>query len=133
MEFAGVNYIAVIVAAIASMAVGALWYTMLGKVWMAAAGLKPDDLERKPSLHLISLICALIMAWMLAGIIGHIGMASIKGGVITAAFCWFGFIATAMTVNHRFRGANWNLTFIDGGHWLAALVVQGAILGAFGV
>jgi len=38
-----------------------------------------------------------------------------------------------MCVNHRFQGRGWSLTAIDGGYWLAAMLIQGAIIGAMGV
>ena len=38
-----------------------------------------------------------------------------------------------MGVNHAFEGAKPMLTVIDGGHWLAVLLLMGAIIGAFGV
>jgi hypothetical protein len=38
-----------------------------------------------------------------------------------------------MMVNHGFGGARPMLTMIDAGHWLAVLVVEGAVIGAFGM
>ena len=64
---------------------------------------------------------------------GHLGDVSIRGGLISAFFVWVGFVITTMGVNHAFSGANPRLTAIDGGHWLAVLLVMGAIIGAFGV
>lgn len=37
MAFAGISYLAVLAAAIAAFAFGALWYGVLGKRWQAAA------------------------------------------------------------------------------------------------
>jgi len=37
-----------------------------------------------------------------------------------------------MAVNNGFAGRDWRLLVIDGGHWLAVLLLMGAILGAFG-
>jgi len=133
MEFSGINYFAVGAALIASMVVGAIWYGVFAKPWMAAVGMEGESPKQEPSLYVIAIIAQAVMAWMLAGIIGHLGMMSIKGGVIVAVFCWLGFIVTSITVNHRFQGANWNLTLINCGHWLAVLLVQGVIIGAFGV
>jgi hypothetical protein len=58
---------------------------------------------------------------------------SIRTGVVSGCFLWFGFVITTMTVNHAFQGARRSLTLIDGGHWLGVLLVQGAILGWLGV
>ena len=38
MTFAGINYLAVLIAAVAGWVAGALWYMALAKPWMAAVG-----------------------------------------------------------------------------------------------
>ncbi len=127
-----VNYLSVIVAAVVSMAIGAAWYGGLGKQWMAAAGLKPEDIEQRASLYIISAICQLIIAVVLFGVIFHVGTFSVYAGILTGFLLWLGFVVPTMTVNHRFQGHGWDLTVIDGGHWLVVLVVQGLILGWMG-
>jgi len=124
-----VNYIAILVAAVAGFAFGAVWYMALAKPWMATAGLTEQP---KPAPFLIAFAAQLVMAWMLAGALGHLGDVSVVAGLITAALIWVGFVATTMIVNHRFQGAKWSLTFIDGGHWLGVLLVMGVVLGLFG-
>lgn len=127
-----VNYIAILVAAVAGFAFGAVWYMALAKPWMAAAGLAERP-KPKPAPFLIAFAAQLVMAWMLAGALGHLGDVSVVAGLITAALIWVGFVATTMIVNHRFQGAKWSLTLIDAGHWLGVLLVMGVVLGLFGV
>ena len=81
----------------------------------------------------ISIVALFIMAWILAGLMGHLGDVTVRGGLISGAFVWLGFVITTMGVNHAFGGAKPMLTLIDGGHWLAVLLVQGAVIGAFGL
>jgi hypothetical protein len=133
MPFAGINYQAVLVAAIAGFALGAAWYSVLGRLWMAAAKVDQTDLGNSRTIYPVAAVCQLIMALLLAGVMGHLGRVDVAGGLTTAFFLWLGFVATTMTVNHRFQGKGWALTAIDGGHWLAVLLAQGAIIGAFGV
>ena len=75
------------------------------------------------------------MAWVLAGVVGHLGtgQVTVANGLISGAFVWFGFIVTSMLVNHGFQGAKASLTLIDSGHWLGVLLVQGLVIGLFGV
>jgi len=133
MVFVGVNYLAIIVAAAVGMAVGAAWYTLLAKSWMAAIGKTADELKPSPGPFIIAGISQLVMAAMLAGVIGHLGDVTIFNGVVSGIFVWVGFVATTLAVNHAFQGANRMLTVIDGGHWLAVLIIQGLVIGAFGV
>ena len=66
---------------------------------------------------------------------GHLGaeQMTIKGGLITGAFVWFGFAATSTAVNCAWQRAKPMLTIIDGGHWLGVLLIEGAILGVMRV
>ena len=76
------------------------------------------------------------MAWMLAGVLVHLGPRiplTIRSGIITGAFCWFGFVITTMLVNNSFARREWRLLWIDGGHWLIVLVLMGAVIGAIGL
>ena len=138
MTFSGVNYVAVVIAALAGFGLGAVWYMVLGGVWLRALGKTKGDFKygsgaAKALPFIISIIALLIMATILAGIMGHIGSVTIRGGVITGALVWLGFVITTMGVDHAFSGAKPMLTLIDGAHWLAVLLIQGAVIGAFGV
>jgi hypothetical protein len=137
MAFAGINYLSVVVAALAGFGVGAIWYMVLGKAWLDALGKTEDDIKGSGTAQampfIIALVADLVMAIMLAGLMGHLGDVSIRGGLISGFFVWVGFVITTMGVNHAFSGASPKLTAIDGGHWLAVLLVMGAIIGAFGV
>ena len=137
MAFAGINYLSVVVAALAGFGVGAIWYIVLGKAWLDALGKTEDDIKGSGTAQampfIIALVADLVMAIMLAGLMGHLGDVSIRGGLISGFFVWVGFVITTMGVNHAFSGASPKLTAIDGGHWLAVLLVMGAIIGAFGV
>jgi Protein of unknown function (DUF1761) len=136
MAFAGMNWLAICVAAIASFLFGALWYGLLGKQWSAALGKSPEDFKGpSPLPFIISAISLFVMAWVLAGVIGHLGPGhvTLRSGLISAAFVWVGFVATVLATNNGFQGAKMSLTLIDAGHWLCVLLIQGAIIGLFGV
>jgi hypothetical protein len=141
MTFAGLNYLAIVGAAVLAWLAGAIWYMALGKVWMAALGKTPDDMQAiksRPGAFLpfvYALAAEVVMAWTLAGIVGHLGpgQVTIRNGIISALFCWFGLVMTTMLVNNSFASRDWRLLLIDGGHWLVVLVLIGAVIGAFGV
>ena len=137
MAFAGVNYLAIVIAAVASWLLGAAWYGALGERWMAALGATKAELmgpsgRPSPAPFAIAFLAELVMAWTLAGIIGHAGPVTVANGLICGALAWAGFVATTLLVNHSYSRAKRALTWIDGGHWLAVFLVQGAVLGAFG-
>ena len=132
-----INYVAILAAAVAAWLSGAVWYGILGKQWLAALGwteadmMGPDGKRRMPMGPMIlSFIAALITAFMLTGLMAHIGPFTVRSGIISAALIWTGFVITSIAVNNAFQRRKVMLTVIDGGHWLLALVVQGAVLGA---
>ena len=139
MTFAGINYLAVLVAAAAAWALGALWYMALAKPWMTAVGTTREKIaasktQSGASLPFVFAFAAcVLMAWVLAGIVGHLGQVTPRSGVISALFCWVGFVITTMIVNNSFAMRSRMLLLIDGGYWLVALALMGAIIGAMGV
>ena len=52
--------------------------------------------------------------------------------IALALFLWIGFVATILSVNHRFQLRPWRLTLIDGGYWLLVLCLQAMVIGFFG-
>ena len=129
-----INFVAVLAAAIISWLAGEGWYGSLGKTWMAALGWKQEDLPKAMPIGpmVTSFVAELIMAALLAGLIGHFGAISVKIGVIVAIACWVAFVATTTVVNNAFQRRSFTLTLIDGGHWLIVLVLQGIVIGLFG-
>lgn len=134
-----INWVGVASAWIAGWLVHGIWYMALSGPWMRALGWTAADLQpaggrrRMPMGAMIaSIIAELVMALMLAGIIGHIGTPSVTVGLVSGALIWVGFVATTITVNNAFQRRSIVLTVIDAGAWLAVLLVQGAVLGLFG-
>jgi hypothetical protein len=137
MTFAGMNYLAILIATVAAFAFGAAYYIGLSKQWLAAVGKTKEEVaaQRSPTPFIVTIVALAIMAWVLAGGIAHLGpgQVTLKNGVISALFMWMGFVATTMAVNNAFGQRKAALTVIDGIHWLGVLVIQGAIIGAMGV
>jgi Protein of unknown function (DUF1761) len=139
--FAGLTIWALPLAAFAAFMFGGLWYTLLNRQWLQAAGLTDEQVKasggQTPLLLVLTFVGNLLIAWMLAGIILHMQKAGIKAtalnGMISGAFIWFGFVFSILMVTHRYQLRPWSLTLIDGAHWLFVLLIQGAILGRFGL
>lgn len=145
MSFAGINYLAVVVAAVAAWLAGAAWYGALAKPWVAAQGTTMEEFQAgraamrgSPAAYapfIIAFVAELIMAWVLAGVIGHLGpgQVTLRNALVSALLLWLGFVATTLSVNYAFGARGLKLAAIDAGHWLIVLLVQGAIIGAIGV
>ena len=131
-----VNYLAVLVAAIAAYVVGFLWYgPVFGKKWIVLMGFTEKAMEKAKQKSMIgaylgTFLSMLVMAYVLAIFIGFMGYyptAGIQVGVVT----WLGFIATTMLGKVFWENKSWFLYILDAGHYLVTLVMMGAILGAW--
>lgn len=134
MSFAAINWLAVIVATIASWALGAAWYMLLSKQWLAAIGKTREQIDpRDFSPYIFSAIVQLVMAAFVAMLTPALfGATNVGNGLMTGALMWLGFTITSMIQNHRYEGAPWSLTLINGGYMLAVLLVHGLVIGLFG-
>jgi hypothetical protein len=141
MRFAGINFIGVLMAAALAWAGSTIWHMALRKLRTSALDTRPDQAREARSKAAAALpfvyafIADFVIAWVLAGVLGHLGpgQVTLRNGVICAAFCWFGFILTTMTVNYSFAGRASRFLLIDCGDWLIVLLIAGAVVGAAGV
>jgi len=136
-----VNWLSVIVAAVAAWLFGGVYYTSLSKYWLAAQGktLEACKAEQagksgvaKAAPFIIVFVGEIIMAWALYGILVHVGTFTIRAGLISGAAIWFGFVLTTITSNYAFHGKKPMLAVIDSAAWLGALLIIGAVVGGMG-
>lgn len=133
ISYLAVNWLAVILATVASFAFGAAWYMGLSRQWLAALGRTRQQLNVGNTPFIWSVVVELVMAYFLALLIAPLmGQISVTGGLIVAAHLWFGFVLTSMILNHRYEGMKWSLTVIDSLHLLGVLLIQGLVIGLFG-
>jgi hypothetical protein len=143
MTFAGINYLAILIAAVIGWLAGAIWYGLLGERWVAAQGRTMEEFKAQQAAmvgkfsgqipFILAFFANLVMAWVLAGMVGHMGSVTIRSAVISALFAWLGFVVTTMLVNNAFTGRRHMLTAIDAGHWLIVVVLMGIVIGWIGV
>jgi hypothetical protein len=139
--FVTVNHLSILLAGVAAWLFGAVYYTVLSKPWLAAQGKTMEqcqaEMAGKSKLQMygpfvLAFIASLFMAWALYGILLHLNRFTVRGGMISAALIWFGFVLTTVAVNNAFHGKRAKLTAIDSLHWLCGLLIIGAIVGWMG-
>lgn len=133
-----VNYVAVVVAAIVSIAIGFGWYSMpvFGKPWMKMAGLTKEALEKAKKemgpKYAVMIAGSLVMAYVLAALVEFLGSQSAIGGAKVGALAWVGFIATVGLNSFVFESKPFQLYLINVAYYLVSLVVMGSILAMMG-
>jgi hypothetical protein len=134
LDYSAVNWVAVIVAAIANIVISTVWYLpqVFGKQWAALSG-REVGMSPNPMLYVYAIIGSLISAYVLALVLYATGAASITDGIVVGLVTWFGFIATTLAIGGAFEGRSWTLFGINAGNSAVTYAVMGAILAAMGM
>ncbi|OHD75375.1 MAG: hypothetical protein A2V99_00960 [Spirochaetes bacterium RBG_16_67_19] len=115
MEFFGqVNWIAVVLGAVFSMLLGFLWYgPLFGKLWLRSIGKKEEELSGGGAgMYIFAFLGALVSAYVLAVLVGALGITVWWRGVLLGAVVSVGIGSTAALVNgifHRIPAVAWLL------------------------
>ncbi|MEK7608678.1 MAG: DUF1761 domain-containing protein [Patescibacteria group bacterium] len=133
-----INYWAVFVSAVLSMAVGAIWYgPLFGKKWMEIVGANAADIEARKKiqrgvwkLYLTQFLLTLFQVWVLAYYIEGWKEAS---GLTNALWIWAAFVmptvaGTAMWNNDSAK-ISWARFLIQAGYQLVIFIIFGFVLG----
>ena len=140
MHLLGVNVYAVLVAAIATMVAGFLWYSpmLFANPWMVLMGYDPNDKVKIAEMqksagpsYAMSMIASALSAIVLGKIIAVANAASAISGMEIAFAVWLGFVTTVQMTNAMFMRQRAKLYAINTGYQLVCYVAMGAILGAW--
>ncbi len=129
-----VNYIAIVVAAIAAFAAGMVWYSpmIMGKKYMKVMGKSEKDMKKEMKgmngAMVKGFIMNLLMAYILATLFGITGVYTLMDGLQGAFWIWLGFVATTLygAVIWEKKSMDWFI--ISAGHYLVAMLVMGIVL-----
>ena len=126
-----INYLAAGGAALATIIIGALWYSPLlfGNLWLEAHGYSSEHMRNVAGRNLVvSLICYGVMAIVFAVIVSYAGVSTALQGAILGVMLWFGFLATMGLTAHLVSDNPLSIYLIDAGYQLVYAVVMGVIL-----
>ncbi len=94
--FTQVNWVAIL---------GFLWYgPLFGKLWLRSIGKKAEELKSSPGIYIITFVAALVAAYVLAVLIGALGISVWWRGALLGAVVSVGIGAAAALVNGMFLG-----------------------------
>ena len=137
-----VNYLAVLLAAVASMMVGFLYYSpsALGKPWMKEMGLTSESLKKAQKemgkLYGFSFVLALISAYVLTHVmafsLNFYQYPPVTTGLTSGFYMWLGFAMPVQATDQIFGKKNWKLLAINTGYQLVSLLSMGLVIGLIG-
>lgn len=133
-----VNWLAVLLAGLSSMAVGATFYAkpVFGNTWMKLAKLSDKKLNNPGK----SMILALFMSLVMAFVIAHVAaisrpfyeVSALSAALTTAFWLWLGVSLTTVAIHDVFEHRPWKLTFLTVAYQFFAMLAMGLIIGLFG-
>ena len=136
MNIFDVNWIAVVVAALAGFVVGGIWYgPIMGRKWMGAVGLTEEQLKQgnMAAIYGGAFAFSLVASWTLAHTFATYALDLSFGVKILTAFgVALGFIVPAIGTNYLFSRKSPTLFFIDAAYWLLFYIAMGAVHAWFG-
>src|SRR5258706_16106313 len=137
MSMQGINFLAVLAAAVASMAIGFLWYSpaLFAKPWMKAMGWENMDaaqmaeMKKKAGpMYGASFVGFLITAFVMSKFAVAMHLAGSTHALKLGAAVWLGFVAPVQLTDVLFGGKKRELFPINTGYqlvcmWVMALIV----------
>lgn len=129
-----IDWLGIVVAAVAAMIIGALWYgPIFGASWLAHVGKTREELQGQGGIgYLVALLGAFFTALILTYVTQWAGAGGdFIEGMLTGAVMWVGFTLSTVVTGGVFEGKPWGLIMINSGNALLTFLITGGIVAAF--
>lgn len=128
-----VNFVAVLVAAVAVFIIGALWYgPALGKYWMKLMNFTPESMKSMSMTPMKAMIFGFIgtvlMTYVLAHFVAVWGAVDVNGACQLAFWIWLGFFVPVTAGAWLWEGKSFKLFVFNAAYYLVTLIVAALIL-----
>ncbi len=132
MDISTLNWLAIIVAALANFMVGGLWYSPLlfGKLWMKENNFTALRKGNMPKIFGLTFLFSFVMAFNLAMFLND-GNTTVSWGAIAGFLAGFGWVAMSIFVIGQFERKSTKYMLIHAGYVTISFVLMGLILGVW--
>jgi hypothetical protein len=130
------EYVNVLAAALGAYAFSAVWYTVMSKPWIAAAGIQKDANGKpqgngSPMPFVIAFVAMLLVAGMMRHLFQMSGIDSLGEGAVSGLGVGAFFITPWVAMNYAFSMRPGALTLLDGVNAVAGCTIMGMVLTLF--
>ncbi|MEM9551745.1 MAG: DUF1761 domain-containing protein [Pseudomonadota bacterium] len=130
------DFLSVLLAALASFAIGAVWYGVFAEPWMQDVGMKkgPDGKPeggQNPMMFAASYVMQLFVAGLMRHAFTTSGIETIWAGLISGLGIGLFFITPWIAMNNMYGMRPKRLTLIDGGYATVGCAAMGLVLTLF--
>ncbi len=133
-----INYLVVLVAAVANMVLGSLWYgPLFGKKWMALSGVNSQTMGKNGmgKTYALAFGGSFLMAWVLAHAFvfaaTYLNMWGPQSGLMAGFYNWLGFVVPVTLSSVLWEGKSWKLWCLNSSYYLVALMTMGLIIASW--
>ena len=136
---ASINYLAVLVAAILSYAVGAWWHSPagFGKYWQRMMGLTPESMGKMPLTaaqaialgFVITVLVSYVLAHFVALLIPAAAPAWLTLSLQLGFWVWLGFLAPMVANGWLWEGKSVKLFLFNAAYQLVSIEIMAVVLG----
>ncbi len=135
-----INYVAVLLAVVAAVIIGVLWYgPLFGKAWMNLMGFTAESMKAMKMSRTGAFIGIIVMSFLTAYVLAHglvfgnayLGMSGVGSSMMGAFWYWLGFAVPLTAGSYLWEGRSWKLWALNAAYYLVSFLVMGAILGSF--
>ena len=128
-----INYLAVLVATIASFVIGWLWHgPLFGKPWMKLMGFTKKSIKSmklSPGKAMtIGFISTIVMAYVLAYFVNLLSITTWSGAANFAFWVWLGLVAPIQLGKYLWEGKPFMLFVLNSAYYLVSLIVMSGIV-----
>ena len=136
IEFDGINYLAIVIAILINMGLGALWYSpvLFAKPWMAANGFTEESIKEAGGAtkgYVVSIIVSVVVALAIASFAKAADSDTAIEGLMLGLAAGLGFVATTAGVSYLFESRPLKLYLINAGYPVVSFALMGLLIGAW--
>lgn len=130
-----VNYLAVLVAAVVSYAIGAVWHSPLGfgKQWMKMMGLDKESMRKMPltaqQAMILGFLFTLLVSYILSHFIVIAGVRDLPGALTLGFWLWLGFGITTLANGWLWEGKSLKLFLFNAAYLLVSFESMALVFG----
>jgi len=134
LSFPHVNYLAILVSAVAIFILGGLWYSVIFKnAWIRLMGIPEEKMKEgsgkaMPVLLFMSFLCGLLISYVEAIIINHFPPMTCPRGMFVGTLLWVGFAAPTSFATAIFSMTPKKLWLINSTYNWVSFMLAGIIL-----
>ena len=133
MPHYGINWLAILVAAIIPMVLGYLWYSpmLFAKQWLALMGKTQEEMMKgfnPAKSYGITFVMCLIMAYVMGYFVYYTSSMTFFQGAKIGGMLWLGMVVTTGFQTVTFQGIKQGLYNINAGYNLVCMLLMGGLL-----